>query len=76
MSHGRYVGSRVGIINIFSLLQVSWVSVTDVAAAGGLMDVVEGRSDNDRAAIRLAVDLIKIGVNLLITMQCNMQVFI
>ena len=61
MSHGRYVGSRVGIINIFSLLQVSWVSVTDVAAAGGLMDVVEGRSDNDRAAIRLAVDLIKIG---------------
>ena len=70
MSHGRYVGSRVGIINILSLLQVS------LAAAGGLMDVVEGRSDNERAAIRLAVDLIKIGVNLLITMQCNMQVFI
>ena len=47
-----------------------------MAAAGGLMDVVEGRLGNDRAAIRLAVDLIKIGVNLLITMQCNMQVFI
>ena len=61
MSHGRYVGSRVGIINIFSLLQVSWVPVPDVAAADGLMDVDKGGSDNDRAAIRLAVDLIKIG---------------
>ena len=42
MSHGRYVGRRVGIINIFSLLQVSWVPVPDVAAAGGLMDVDKG----------------------------------
>ena len=40
------------------------------------MDVDKGRSDNDRAANRLAVDLIKLGVNLHITMQSNMQVFI
>ena len=56
MSHGRYVGSRVGIINIFSSTSGFLGLLPDVAAAGGLMDVDKGRSGNDRAAIRLAVD--------------------